>query len=57
MSAVLATVIVYKIALLAVGWIAERRNRDASGFFLGSRGLGPLVAAISASRARRVSGR
>ncbi|MEE9393337.1 MAG: sodium/proline symporter [Planctomycetota bacterium] len=46
---IITTLIVYKIVLIAIGFIAERRNKDASDFFLGGRGLGPVVAAISAS--------
>ena len=46
---VLTTLVVYKLALLAIGVIAERRTKDQADFLLGGRSLGPLVAAISAS--------
>jgi len=48
-TAILITLVVYQIALLAIGLIAERWNRDEADFLLGGRNLGPLVAAISAS--------
>lgn len=46
---ILATLVVYKLVLLAIGFWATRRNRDSSDFFLGGRGLGPWVAALSAA--------
>ena len=46
---VLATLVLYQLLLLGIGWWAKYRNRDESDFFLGGRGLGPLVAAISYS--------
>lgn len=46
---VIATLVVYKLALIAIGFWARSRNRDEADFFLGGRGLGPLVAAISYS--------
>ncbi len=45
----IATLIIYKLVLLAIGLAAERRTQSESDFLLGGRGLGPLVAAISAS--------
>jgi sodium/proline symporter len=49
MSAILITVIVYQLLMLAIGWWASKRNRDSEDFYLGGRRLGPLVAALSAS--------
>jgi sodium/proline symporter len=46
---VLVTLVAYQALLLAIGWWAKSRNHDESDFFLGGRGLGPLVAAISYS--------
>ena len=43
------TLIVYKLLLIGIGLWASRRNADEQDFFLGGRGLGPLVAAISYS--------
>ena len=48
-QAVLVTLVGYKLLLVAIGLISQRRNRDGVDFFLGGRGLGPLVAAISSS--------
>ncbi len=47
--AIAITLVVYKIALVLIGVVANRRTHDAEDFFLGGRGLGPWVAAISAS--------
>lgn len=48
-TAILATLVGYLLALVAIGVVARRRTRDRDDFFLGGRRLGPLVAAISAS--------
>lgn len=48
-SIVIATLVIYKLALLGIGWWAKSRNHNEEDFFLGGRGLGPLVAAISYS--------
>ncbi len=48
-GAVLVTLVVYNIALIGVGLWAKGRNRDVADYFLAGRGLGPWVAAISAS--------
>ncbi len=48
-TAILITLVVYKIVLLAIGLFAQRRTKDGADFFLAGHGLGPLVAAISAS--------
>ncbi len=44
---VLATLIVYKIVLIAIGIWAARLNKNESDFFLGGRGLGAWVAGLS----------
>jgi len=46
-TVVLITLIAYKLVLVAVGVWASKRNRDATDFFLGGRGLGPFVAGMS----------
>jgi sodium/proline symporter len=46
---VLVTLLVYNAILIGVGLWARDRNRDIESFYLGGRGLGPWVAAISAS--------
>ncbi len=45
----LVTLVVYKVVLLSIGWWAAGRSHDGAGFYLGGRGLGPWVAAISAA--------
>lgn len=47
--AILVTLLVYKIALIAIGILCRRRTHDASDYYLGGRKLGPVVAAVSAS--------
>jgi sodium/proline symporter len=46
---VIVTLVVYKAILIAIGFWASSRTRNEEDFFLGGRGLGPLVAAISYS--------
>lgn len=48
-SIVFFTLLAYKLLLIGVGFWASRRTRDGDDFFLGGRGLGPVVAAISYS--------
>lgn len=48
-TAVLLTLVLYKIVLLAIGILSRKRTRDGEDYFLGGRKLGPLVASISAS--------
>lgn len=46
---VLITLVAYKLFLIGVGFWAQRRTHSQEDFFLGGRGLGPVVAAISYS--------
>ncbi|PCJ45514.1 MAG: sodium:proline symporter [Gammaproteobacteria bacterium] len=46
---ILITLIVYKVALIAIGFWASRRTVDEKDFFLAGGSLGPAVAALSAS--------
>ncbi len=46
---VLITLVVYKLILVAIGFWASKRTLDSDDFFLGGRGLGPVVAALSYS--------
>jgi sodium/proline symporter len=48
-SIVIATLVIYQLALIAIGFWASRRTHDEEDFFLAGRGLGPVVAAISYS--------
>lgn len=44
----IAAFVIYIVAMLAIGVICYRRNRNLNDFILGSRGLNPGVAALSA---------
>jgi sodium/proline symporter len=46
---VLATLVGYKLVLVAIGLAMQRRTHDNLDFFLGGRQLGPTVAAISSA--------
>ena len=48
-QAILITLVLYKVVLLALGFIASKRTKDGADFFLGGRNLGATVAALSAS--------
>ena len=48
-TSVLVTLVFYNAILIGVGLWARGRNRDVQDFFLAGRGLGPWVAAVSAS--------
>jgi sodium/proline symporter len=48
-SSVLLTLVFYNLILIGVGLWARGRNKSVEDFFLAGRGLGPWVAAISAS--------
>ncbi len=45
--AVLVTLVVYKLALIAIGLAAAQFNRNQADFFLGGRNLGPWVSGLS----------
>ncbi len=44
---ILATLVIYQVALLAVGWWARTRVSDVEAFFIGERKLGAWVASPS----------
>ncbi len=46
---VLITLICYKLVLILIGILAQRKTRDGVDFFLGGRRLGPWVAAVSSA--------
>lgn len=48
-SYILTVLVLYKLALLGIGFWAQRRVKTTDDFFLGGRGLGPFVTAISYS--------
>ena len=45
---ILATITIYLLAMLAVGFIYSKNNGDSTDFYLGGRKMGPLVTAMSA---------
>ena len=48
-TAILVTLVFYKIVLILIGLWANKRTKSTSDYFLGGRKLGPWVAALSAS--------
>jgi len=48
-TAILFTLLAYKVTLVLIGVWASRRTHDDGDFYLGGRKLGPWVAALSAS--------
>ncbi len=48
-TAVLLTLVLYNAVLVGVGLWAKGRNQSVADFYLAGRGLGPWIAAISAS--------
>ncbi|NNC76643.1 MAG: sodium/proline symporter, partial [Woeseiaceae bacterium] len=48
-TSVFVTLVAYNAILIGVGLWARSRNKGVEDFFLAGRGLGPWVAAISAS--------
>ncbi len=46
--AILATIIVYMLMMVAIGFAVSGRNKTSDDFYLGGRKLGPLVTAMSA---------
>ena len=46
---ILATIVIYNLLLIAVGFWAKRRTINQDDFYIGNRSLGPWVAALSAS--------
>ena len=53
---VLITIIIYNFLLIVIGFWAKNRTSNQDDFYLGGRGLGPWVTALSAlSFAKSVS--
>src|SRR6056297_1597486 len=48
-TVVVVTLVLYKVLLIGIGVWASRRTHSENDFFLGGRGLGPWVAAVSYS--------
>ena len=45
---IIATMVVYLLGMIAIGFIFSKTNKDSSDFYLGGRKMGPLVTAMSA---------
>jgi len=48
-TVILTTLVLYKLTLIGIGFWARARTRSNEDFFLGGRGLGPVVGGISYS--------
>jgi sodium/proline symporter len=46
---VFVTLVAYKVVMVAIGLLAQRRTHDGLDYFLGGRQLGPTVAAVSSA--------
>ena len=47
----LLAIVIYMVAMLAIGWYAFVRTKNLNDYMLGGRGLGPAVTALSAGAA------
>lgn len=45
---IIATIIIYLVAMLLVGFAYSKSNNDSTDFYLGGRKMGPLITAMSA---------
>lgn len=45
---IIATIVIYLLAMLAIGFIFSKKNSNSEDFYLGGRKMGPLVTAMSA---------
>ncbi|MDG1732502.1 MAG: sodium/proline symporter [Thalassotalea sp.] len=48
-TTVLVTLVIYKIVLISIGFYANKKTTSTEDYFIGGRGLGPWVAAISSA--------
>ena len=46
---IIITIVIYNLILIGVGLLTKNRNTTQDDFYLANRGLGPWVAAFSAS--------
>ncbi len=47
----LVAIVLYMLAMLAIGWYSFRRTSNLTDYMLGGRSLGPAVTALSAGAA------
>lgn len=45
---IITAIVIYLLAMLAVGFLFSKGNSDSTDFYLGGRKMGPLVTAMSA---------
>ena len=45
---IIATIVVYLLVMLAIGFIFSKKNSNSEDFYLGGRKMCPLVTAMSA---------
>lgn len=45
---IIATIVLYLLAMLAIGFVFSKKNSNSADFYLGGRKMGPLVTAMSA---------
>lgn len=45
---IIATIVVYLLGMLAIGFVFSKKNSNSEDFYLGGRKMGPLVTAMSA---------
>lgn len=45
---IIATIVVYLLVMLAIGFVFSKKNSNSEDFYLGGRKMGPLVTAMSA---------
>ena len=45
---IIATIVIYLVGMLLVGFAYSKSNEDSTDFYLGGRKMGPLVTAMSA---------
>ena len=53
---IIATIVIYLVGMLLVGFVYSKSNEDSSDFYLGGRKMGPLVTAMSAEASDMSSG-
>lgn len=45
---IIATIVIYLLMMLAIGFVFSKKNSNSTDFYLGGRKMGPLVTAMSA---------
>lgn len=50
---IIATIVIYLVGMLLVGFVYSKSNEDSSDFYLGGRTMGPLVTAMSHCKGKK----